>query len=206
MPKKSEKGKKAKKRSARRGVVRLMFPIFFRSHLGTPKASGTPSMTPSGDGGQDAQGEPAGPLSPATPRAEALSILRGILLGEGDPNWAGFQVANPAMIKMRQGGPSLSGPGFEPRVDDGPGGNYQLDRSPGLGLRSEQAWRIWRGALEVMGRDKTLPVPAIFQAAITKAGVRMGQLDPAEARLIQMGIEWYLTDPRASASIPSYRE
>jgi hypothetical protein len=203
------KKKKRKKRESEKVRVVAFPPMFTWWHLGTPKSGGVNNNPgpPAGPGGRDAQGMPTPVLSPATPageaRQDAIAGMRRALLKENDPQWAGFQVPMPGMVKMRQGGPSLSGPGFDQPADPLPGGVYDTQKSPGLGFRSEGAWRIWRAATEIMSREKTLPPMAILQAAMARAGVRMGELDPAEVRLVTMGIEWNLTDPKAS---PSRRE
>ena len=117
-----------------------------------------------------------------------------------DPGWRGYSMMNPLSVNMRQGGPTIGGPGFWPTVEPGQGGRYDFAKSPGLGFRSAIAWRVWQAIIEIIERDKTLSPPAIFQAATARVGVRYGQLDPSEARLLEMGIEWVLSDPGAVSS------
>lgn len=110
--------------------------------------------------------------------------------------WSGFAVPNPLSVNIRMGGPTINGPGFQNNSDGKPtGGVYDPAKSPGLGFRTEPAWRVWKAALEIMSKDKTLPQGAILQAAFQRAAVKMPQLDPAEVRLLEMGIQWYLSDP-----------
>jgi len=117
------------------------------------------------------------------------------------PNVAmgGFSLPSFAAVPMRAGGPVIGGPGFEYN-GDGEGGKYDFKKSPGLGFRTEVAWRIWEKAMEVIDKDKTLPKHSILLRAMAKAGVHRGQMDPAEYRLLEMGIEWYLSDAGALAA------
>lgn len=118
----------------------------------------------------------------------------GPTMGAG-PTWTGYGVPNPMMVTLKQGGPQVGGPGFGPQVEPGQGGRYDFQKSPGLGFRTEAAWKIWKEALDVMLRNPILQTSSIIQAAMTRAGIRYGQVDPTEMRLIEMGIEWYLSDP-----------
>lgn len=116
--------------------------------------------------------------------------------GNPNPSWGGFSVPGIGMTKIRGGGPQIDGPGFLPSGDDD-GGKYDYRKSPGIGFRTEIAWRIWNAALSIIDRDKTATRVQILMQAIQKAGVHRGQIDPAELRLLEMGIEWYLTSPGA---------
>jgi hypothetical protein len=117
------------------------------------------------------------------------------------PNVAmgGFSMPSFAAASMRAGGPVIGGPGFEYN-GDGEGGKYDFKKSPGLGFRTEIAWRIWEKAMEVVSQDKTLPKHSVLLRAMAKAGVHRGQMDPAEFRLLEMGIEWYLSAAGALAA------
>ena len=113
--------------------------------------------------------------------------------------WQGFEIANPLATKMRHGGPTIGGPGFH--NDPGPtGGVMDPRKSPGLGFRSEGAWRVWNAALDIMEKDKAIPRNQVFMAALARSGVRFSEIDPAESRLIEMGIEWYLSDPGSTTA------
>ena len=48
--------------------------------------------------------------------------------------------------------------------------------------------------MEVIDKEPGLPRHSILLRALSKAGVHRGQIDPAEYRLLEMGIEWYLSD------------
>jgi len=180
-------------------VVVAAFPPMFRLHSTTPKTTPDAPATTSTIAPGAAPG--VGEAKPS--RARVFHELRcslGLLKEDNerfapDPGFKGYAMMNPLAINMRPGGPTVGGPGFWPTVEPGQGGRYNFEKSPGLGFRSPIAWRVWQAALEIIERDKTLPPPAIFQAATSRAGVRYGQLDPAEARLLEMGIEWVLGDP-----------
>jgi hypothetical protein len=120
-----------------------------------------------------------------------------------NPAWGGYSVPQLGMVKIRAGGPTIGGPGFTHNVDgeeDGAGGRYDFRKSPGLGFRSESAWRVWNYILDFIDKDPTLPKHSILLRAMGKAGIHPGQIDAAELRLIEMGIEWYLTDPGSLAA------
>ncbi len=104
---------------------------------------------------------------------------------------AGTYSANPAAMNMRNGGPTISGPGFGVNPDGTIPGIYDFQKSPGIGFKSEIGWRIWKAAIDIMSSNPTLQGSGVMQAAVSRAGVRYGQLDAQEARLIEMGIEWY---------------
>lgn len=111
-----------------------------------------------------------------------------------NPAWGGYSVPNFGSVKMRSGGPTIGGPGFYHDAEF-KGGKYDLKKSPGLAFRTEPAWRIWDKAIEIMSRHKNMPKHSVLLRAMAKAGVHRGQMDPSELRLIEMGIEWYLSDP-----------
>ena len=120
-----------------------------------------------------------------------------------NPSWGGYSIPQLGMVKMRKGGPVIGGPGFTHNADgseDGKGGKYDLRKSPGLGFRTEYAWRVWEKALDVMADEPTLTKTQIMMQAMSRAGIMRGQIDASEARLVEMGIEWYLTDPGAVAA------
>lgn len=199
---------KKKKKHRHQSKVRTAFgPMYAWTHYGTPRSGGVnnnPSPPSPDGGGQDGQGMPTPVLSPATPRAESkqdvIALLRKALgpIDEDGPPWAGFQVPNPAMVKMRGGGPSIGGPGFQPMTDPLPGGVYDIAKSPGISFKTDLGWRLWQAALDVISQDKTLQSHDILRAAMERSGIRDNQIDPSEGSLLKMGIEWALSDPNAA--------
>lgn len=203
------------------------FPMLFPSRMGTPRTFAPGSATDGSAGGTTM----SPPLSPA-PMGDSVAIQPtrtrvmhelkkslGLLeffgasnAGSTTPNpaWGGYSVPQLGMVKMRGGGPTIGGPGFTHNVDgedDGAGGVYDMRKSPGLGFRSESAWRVWDRILDIIDKDPALPKHSILLRAMGKAGINPGQIDAAEMRLIEMGIEWYLTDPgslgaKRSGSMP----
>jgi hypothetical protein len=139
----------------------------------------------------------------AFPQEQKLRFVRAPLAEyfNDAPNVAmgGFSLPSFAAVPMRAGGPVIGGPGFEYN-GDGEGGKYDFKKSPGLGFRTETAWRIWEKAMEVIDRDKNLPKHSVLLRAMAKAGVHRGQMDPAEYRLLEMGIEWYLSSTGAAGA------
>jgi len=107
--------------------------------------------------------------------------------------FGGYSVPNWSMVGMRGGGPVIGGPGFY-HDGHGEGGKYNFQKSPGLGFRTEQAWKIWDKALELMKSEPQLTKESILMRAMAKSGVYRGSIDPAEIRLLEMGIDWYLSD------------
>lgn len=190
--------KKKKKASLKVRVANVFWPIFIRPHTTTPKTS------PETDGSMPGPA-PAPPVPPAPPVSDSVrrSMAHAIhelklawrsgVLSETVPSWTGFSVPTPGTIVMRQGGPEITGPGFGPGVEPA-GGVYDPKKSPGLGFRSELAWRVWRTALAIIEKDRTLTPSAIMQAAMIKTGSRH-RLDSSEARLVEMGIEFFLGQP-----------
>lgn len=101
----------------------------------------------------------------------------------------------------RMSGPRIEGPGIEPdREEVIPGDRYDLHGSPGLGFKTQAAWRVWQACLDVMKRHPGMGVSAIIQAATSRANIRPGQVAVEEIRLIEMGIEWYLSSPGSAAA------
>lgn len=107
--------------------------------------------------------------------------------------WGGYSIPNWSMVAMRGGGPVIGGPGFY-HDGHGEGGRYDFQKSPGLGFRTEQAWKIWDQALKLMKSEPNLTKESILMRAMAKSGVYRGAIDPAEIRLLEMGIDWYLSD------------
>ena len=215
-----KKGDKRAKCRRKKQSYYSPFPILFPSSMGTPRTF-TPGSA-DGNGGEMGGGSNGGemgggemgeeervPLSVRPSRARVLHEMKKSLgLLENSPNapnpsWGGFSIPQFGMTKMRKGGPTIGGPGFTYNVDgeeDGKGGIYDLRKSPGIGFRTEYAWRIWDAAIDVMMRDKTLTKRQVVLQAMQRAGVHHGQIDPAELRLVDMGVEWYLTDPNQTAA------
>lgn len=212
-----EKKSPEKKKKKRRKTYQYAFaPLLYRGNLGTPKEGDispygqppAPSTPPGGGGTSSGGGGGASPPSmgsslapPSRTRVlhemkRSLGLLEFAGTGAGGIAWLGYAVPNPLSVSVRQGGPTIGGPGFANNSDGKPtGGVYDPAKSPGLGFRTEAAWRVWKAALDIISADKTLPSGAILQAAFQRAAVKMPQLDPAEVRLLEMGIQWYLSDP-----------
>lgn len=112
-----------------------------------------------------------------------------------NPAWGGYSVPNFGMVKMRQGGPTIGGPGFR-NDGESDSGNYDLGRkSPGIGFKSRESWRVWACALELMQKGKILHPKQVLHHAMAMARVPRDRIDQSEIRLLEMGIEWYLSDP-----------
>jgi hypothetical protein len=216
--------RKGDKREKCRKKYKYAFPMLFPSKMGTPRTF-RPGTADNGAGGGT---PPPAPMPMGDSKSMGPTRLRvmhelkksmGLLeffsnhnsSSTPNPAWGGYSVPQLGMVKMRGGGPTIGGPGFENNVDgedDGAGGIYDLRNSPGLGFRSESAWRVWGAVLDLIDKDPTLPKHSILLRAMAKAGVNPGQIDPAELRLVEMGVEWYLTDPgslgakRAGSSLP----
>jgi hypothetical protein len=76
---------------------------------------------------------------------------------------------------------------------------YDFVRSPGLGFKSEAAWRVWEKALKIMDTEKKKSVyskKSILIMAMSNAGIYRGWIDPEEYRLLEMGVDWYLSIDR----------
>ena len=142
----------------------------------------------------------------AFPQGPQMRLVRTALAEyfNDAPNVAmgGYQLPSFSSVPMRVGGPVIGGPGFQ-HDGNGEGGRYDFKKSPGLGFRTEMAWRVWEKAMEVMGKEKGMAKHSILLRAMSKADVHQGQIDPAEYRLLEMGIEWYLSDAGALGAIKS---
>jgi len=136
----------------------------------------------------------------AFPQGPRMRLVRTALVEyfNDAPNVAmgGYQLPSFSSVPMRVGGPVIGGPGFQ-HDGNGEGGRYDFRKSPGLGFRTEMAWRVWEKAMDVMDKEKGMAKHSILLRALSKAGVHRGQIDPAEYRLLEMGIEWYLSDAGA---------
>jgi len=204
--KKGDKRPECRKGNRRERVV---FPMLYPSRMGTPRGYRMGTADGGGYGG-DGNGGGAGGGDMAGESAVVRSIFskffrrlsedsQGGTASKLDPGWGGFSIPNLGQMQMRGGGPTIGGPGFQ-HDGHGEGGVYNFRKSPGLGFRSEAAWMIWDKALDIMSTDKTLNKQEILMRASAKANLHRGQIDPAELRLIEMGIEWYLSDPGALAA------
>jgi hypothetical protein len=170
--------------------------MLFPTRMGTPKVAGSGSGNAPGPGGRDGTGAPTIILSPATPSgpAEAIESMRRVFkpLQENDPQFAGFQIPAPGMVKMRQGGPTIGGPGFD-NGDKLPGGTYDSRPTPGLSFKSDMAKRVWLRILAILKRpDPTMSNNNIMAAAIQQAGVKNGELPAEDAAMLSMGLSFYL--------------
>lgn len=187
---------------------RTTFPILFPSKMGTPRTYRPGSAN-------DSIGLPADAGAPKSEgvRPTKVKVLHEMRKSMGlveffsnhswstspNPAWGGYSVPNFGSVSMRGGGPTIGGPGFHHDAEF-KGGRYDLRKSPGLGFRTEAAWRVWEKVLEIVEKYKTLPKHAVLLRAMARAGVHRGQIDPSELRLLEMGIEWYLTDPGSLAA------
>jgi len=191
------------------------FPVGFPSQMTTPRGYQAGSGDVGGSQMGPGKGESVTKVRPSRARVmhelkrsmglmEFSSHSWGTSSGANvNPSWGGYSVPQLGQVKMRKGGPTIGGPGFQYNVDgeeDRKGGRYDFQKSPGLGFRTEAAWRVWLAALEVMERDPTGTKVQILVKALGRAGVFRGQIDPSELRLVEMGIEWYLTDTGALAA------
>jgi hypothetical protein len=211
------KEKKHKKKKCKQWPCSVFAPLF-PAREGTPRTNYSGQNGPgfSGIGGGHASGGAGAPGSGPAPGGMVASIppsrkkvIHEIRLALGslfegdtamtaDPAWKGYSAPSPA-LNMRQGGPQPSGAGFSP-VAAGQGGRYDFQRSPGLGFRTEKAWRVWHGIVDILSRRPSLPIHAVMQAAMARAGVKFGDIDASEQRLLEMGVEWFLSDPKATQS------
>lgn len=116
--------------------------------------------------------------------------------------WGGYSIPNFSAVSMRTGGPVIGGPGFQ-NSGYGGGGKYDFKRSPGLSFKTELAWRVWENALKIIDMYPNLPIASIMVRAMAKAGAHRGQIDAAEYRLLEMGVQWYLS---ASGAVSAARD
>lgn len=177
-----DESKKKKKKHSDRWYGMAFAPIF-RSHSTTPRTTpdaGTPCPSPP-SGGEPSMGE-------------SIFISAHRLVEISDPAWTGYGAPNSSQVLMKHGTPAVSGSGFQP-VEPGQGGRYDFQKSPGLGFKTAAGWRIWNAVIEIMPKSKLLTPQSILQNAFQRAGVKMTDIDSAEIRLLEMGIEWYLSDP-----------
>lgn len=202
-----EDSKKCKKNRRKRPYS--VFPVLYPGHMGTPKSGQPYSSQPEASTSavvvsEEKKGEPTDCRPSRVRVIHEMKKSMGLLEFGGatnpDPSWGGFSVPNLGTTQIRSDGPAITGPGFKPSSDVGKGGRYDFRKSPGLSFRTEMGWRIWDAALTIIDKDKTATKTQILMQAIQKAGVNRGQIDPAELRLLEMGIEWYLTSPGALAS------
>lgn len=178
-----------------------VFPMLHPSKMGTPR-----TFSPGSANG--AIGLPSGAAEGIQPSKSKVlhEMKRSLGLVEyfsnhswssaPNPAWGGYSVPTIGAVNMTKGGPTIGGPGFQ-YDPEFKGGKYDLKKSPGLGFRTEAAWRIWDKVMDLVVKHKTMPKQAILLRAMAKAGVHRGQIDPSEMRLLEMGIEWYMTDPGA---------
>jgi len=201
--------KKGDKRPECKGInrkERVVFPMFYPSRMGTPRsyelgtADGGGYGGGGGDGGNGGDGGGAGEsIYTIGGKPTLVEYFSSGSSSTPNPAWGGFSVPNFGQIQMRTGGPTIGGPGFQYN-GHGEGGIYDFKKSPGLGFRTESAWRIWEKAMEIIDADKTLNKHHILLKAMAAANIHRGQLDPSELRLVEMGIEWYLSDPGSLAA------
>lgn len=168
-------------------------------NLPNPGAGNGPGPVPYGGGGMTMSVIPPSRRKVIHEIRKSLGMLsEGDMQMTNDPAWKGYS-APSAALTTRQGGPQPSGAGFQP-VNPGQGGRYDFQRSPGIGFRTEKAWKIWWNIVDILNKRPTLPIHAVMQAAMARAGARFGDIDAGERRLLEMGIEWYLSDPQKTQS------
>jgi hypothetical protein len=161
------------KRRKKKQFYGMVFAPIFPTHMGTPKTT------------------PDAPLKVES--CVNLTQLVEMVAGAG-PSWTGYGVPNIFQVYMKHDSPGVSGPGFQP-VEPGQGGRYNFRQSPGLGFKTEAGWRVWNSVLEILPKAQLMSVTSILQAAMQRAGVKIGDVDTSECRLLEMGIEWYWSDP-----------
>jgi len=207
----ASRGRKSPGKPKRKRRWNSVFPVLHPSKMGTPYTYRPGSANVS-------LGLPDSSVVAPAPVAEGVKPSRRRVIHEmkrsmglfeyfanhswsssPNPSWGGYSVQHFGSVPMRQGGPTIGGPGFTHDAEF-KGGIYDLKKSPGLGFRTEYAWRIWDRALEIMALDKTIPRHSVLLRAMAKSGIHRGQIDPSELRLIEMGIEWYLSDPGSLAA------
>ncbi len=174
----TEKKKKKKRRSRSQQpailVLRSVFPPMYPAHMGTPRNDPSPPTPP--------------PVVPSESLSRVMSDLGSIF----EYAWAGHMAQSAAGLPPQDRGPTnvdVRGAGM---------GAYDFVNSPGLSFRSAAAWRVWRAALEIIPRSPTLTVAGIIQAALHRAGLRFGEVESGDIRVLEMGIEWYLNTPGVS--------
>ena len=199
--------KKKKKRKSGYPFYGSVFAPIFPSHSTTPVTthddadSGSGSDSDSDDAPASAPAVISNSIIPPS-RKRTLHEMRMVFKSVVGPQinevvdaaWAGYGAPNMSTVLMKHSTPQVVGPGFDP-IEPGQGGRYDFQKSPGLGFRTEAAWKIWRSVLEIIPRAPTLTVSAIIQGAMQRSGVKFGDVDTAEMRLLEMGIEWYLNNP-----------
>lgn len=197
--------KKRKKFKRKPRAWASAFAPIYPDRQGTPMARGM--------GGP--AGMPSGPfaLSPATAGIPGMQVasriapsrhrvlhelkqaMRSVKEAATNPAYTGYVGMIPGSQRSSD---------YDPAIPEG--GKYNFRDSPGIGLKTEYAWKVWRAALVVMGRDATLPKSAILMAAFATSGIPMAKIDPSEVRLLEMGVEWYLNDrvgtPAVVAPVP----
>lgn len=187
--KKKRKGFKKKK------VIRTFAPIY-PARMGTPKAAGMGGAVPVTSG--------PFPLSPATAGVPGMQVsdkqfnknpieeLKRIFSKKEESSnaaWTGY--SGPHALQV------FNVPNSEYQSNNPSSGRYDWKKSPGVGFKTEYGWRVWEAALDIMAKEKTLSKSAILLAAFSKAGIPLNKVDPSEVRLIDMAIEWYLSDTGA---------
>lgn len=168
---------------------------------GSPMGTGGSGGASGGAGGGMGSGVGAAEsIAPRPSRARVIHEMKKAmnLTEYFDDNAAmgGFSIPSFASVSMRSGGPVIGGPGFQ-HDGHGEGGVFNFKKSPGLGFSTEKGWKVWEKAMQIIDNNKTLSKTGILLRAMAKAGVHKGQIDPAEYRLLEMGVEWYLSDAGA---------
>ncbi len=168
-----------------------IFPVRQGTPMSTPPVSSSGSVAPVASGVSAGIGEFTLPPS----RLRVIHEMRMVVsnITEYD-NWGGTSAPSGMMADFTPGQPKISGPGFSPPAVPGESGVYDFNKSPGLGFRTEDGWKLWRAAMQLIPRTAKLTVADIIQAAMQRTGIRFGKMDPGELKLLEMGLQWYLSD------------
>jgi hypothetical protein len=177
--------KKKKKRYPNWGST---FAPMFPQRMGTPRTSHDTPPSPVG-----APPSPGPAEGVATHKIKSVvSEMRAVLSEYGGSS--GTSAPSAVMAGASPGVVTPSGPGFSPASSGARAGSIDYKRSPGLSFRTENGLRLWNMALEIMPRSPNMTVALVIQMAMRRAGVGYGKIDATEMRMLEMGIQAYLSD------------
>lgn len=177
-----KKKKKRKPQAPNVLTIKSAFLPIFPSRMGTPTSATTAPSVP------DVPAESVIPPSQKRVVHEMRQVFNEFAT-------AGHSAPNAIMIDPLTGAPAMDMVGS--------GGVYNFKSSPGLGFRTEAGWKVWRAALEIIPRYKNLTINDIMQQAMQRAGIRVGDIDAAEVKLLEMGLQWYLSNQNQAATTSS---
>lgn len=172
-----------------------VFAPLFRNNSTTPRTTTDVVGVGSAAGSSLSAVGSAGDEGIKQSKLKTIHEIRRCLSEAPDPTWTGYSNTSLINYPMRQGGTVIGGPGYGPEIEPGQGGKFNFQNSPGLGFGTEAAWRLWREAINVMTLNPNLPVSSVIQTAMYRSGVKYTQIGTSEMRLVEMGVEWYLSDP-----------